>query len=85
MGQARFKNGEYFYLWLLICLIEDISTRDAIFILTSDLGKEDLTRGYTMRQLVQHITNEMNLFVPNRTHFHALIRHVPFVSLVSCI
>lgn len=57
-----------------------VSTRDAIFIFTSDLGYEDLTRSMSLIQLKQFIFEKTKEFIVDHKLAHVLFS-IPFRSL----
>eukprot|EP01083_Nonionella_stella_P096815 272217_1 len=58
-----------------------ISTKDATFILTSDLGSGELTRGWSADKLEFEIRKRFELYVNKNRKLLGLVVHIPFRSL----
>eukprot|EP01080_Neovahlkampfia_damariscottae_P010815 gene10815-3433_t len=58
---------------------EQISTKNAIFIFTSDLGSEDLTRNKNIHELKEFIHERLEQFSSNQINQH--LQNIPFQSL----
>jgi hypothetical protein len=74
LGLLNYKGGTFSFL-----KIEQISTKEAIFIFTSDLGSEDLTRNKDIHQLKAFIHERISQYSSDQINQH--LHHIPFQSL----
>lgn len=59
-----------------------IVTKNAIFILTSDLGSADVSRIWGFSKLESEIKRRFTLYTNMNQKLNSLVVHVPFTSLV---
>jgi ATP-dependent Clp protease ATP-binding subunit ClpA len=75
LGLLNYKGGRL----LSHLKIEQISTKEVIFIFTSDLGSEDLTRNKDIHQLKAFIHERISQYSSDQINQH--LQHIPFQSL----